>query len=188
VYKIITPVATEPVTTEEVKMQLRLDYADHSEENLLTAIIAAAREHGEDITRRAFATQTLEMLLDRFPYHDYIELDKAPLQSITSVKYKDSAGTETTMTASSAYIADTDQIPGRIVLPYGIQWPSFVSYTVNPIRIRYVAGYTTDLPLIFKQAMLMHIGFMYRNRDIAIPLADLEMVNGIYRSRKARWL
>ena len=156
------------------------------EDDLLTQFITAAREFGEGVTEKAFATQTLEMLLDDFSKEDFIELEMAPLQSVTSIKYKDSASVETTMTATTQYIVDADRDIGRIVLPYGITWPSFVPYTVNPIKIRYITGYTT-LPESFKHALLMHVGFMYKNRDTAIPDADLETVMKIYNRRKASW-
>jgi uncharacterized phiE125 gp8 family phage protein len=158
---------------------------DTAEDTLLASYITAAREYGEDVTRRAFATQTLEMYLDSFPSGD-IELSMPPLQSVTSVKYKDSAGTETTMTATTEYLVDTDSNIGRLVLPYGGCWPSFTAYPVNPIKIRYVAGYTT-LPSMLKNAILLHIGYMYKYRDSGIPAEDMKAVNNLYNMRRAGW-
>jgi len=129
-------------------------------------LITAAREYCEGFTGRALATQTIEAYLDRFPCGG-IELPCAPLQSVTSVKYKDSAGTETTMTANTDYIADDESNIGRIVLPYGKSWPSFTPYSVNPIKIRYVAGYyaSDPIPRSIKQAILLLIGHWYANRE-----------------------
>lgn len=183
-HKVITSPADEPVSVEEVKNHLRID--SENEDVQLIEFITAAREYGEDYTRRAFATQTIEMMMDEFPYTDYIELPAPPLQSVTSVKYKDSAGVETTMTVNNDYIVDTDSDIGRIVLPYGATWPSFTAYSVNPIRIRYQAGYTA-LPSVFKNAMLLHIGLMYKYRDAGIPAEDLKTVNLLYGTRKAGW-
>jgi uncharacterized phiE125 gp8 family phage protein len=159
---------------------------DTAEDTLLASYITAAREYGEDITRRAFATQTIEMLLDEFPAEDYIELSMPPLQSVTSVKYKDSAGTETTMTATTEYLVDTDSNIGRVGLPTGVSWPSFIPYPFNPIKIRYVAGYTT-LPSMLKNAILLHIGYMYKYRDSGIPAEDMKAVNNLYNMRRAGW-
>lgn len=161
------------------------DAATTAEDTLLSSFITAAREYGEDYTRRAFATQTLEMFLDDFPGGD-IEIEMPPLQSVTSVKYKNSAGTETTMTATTQYLVDTDRDIGRLVLPYGVSWPSFVPYPMNPIKIRYEAGYTT-LPKIFKNAMLLHIGLMNKYRDQGIPDDDIKTVKLLYGMRKAGW-
>jgi hypothetical protein len=109
--------------------------------------------------------------------------------SVTSVKYKDSAGVETTMTVNVDYLVDTDSTVGRIVLPYGVNWPLFTEYTVNPIKIRYTAGYAAyALPKTAKQAMLLHIGYFYAHRD-AVEL-DEETDRAIKRLltlHKAGW-
>lgn len=160
--------------------------ATSTEDLLLQSYITAAREHGEDITGRAFATQTLELMLNSFPCND-IEIPMPPLQSVASAKFKDYAGIENTMVLDTDYHVDIDQQPGRLVQPYGMNWPSFTPYPVNPIRIRFVAGYTTDFPKIFKNAMLLHIGFMNKHRDTSIPDDEMKTVNDIYKARKAWW-
>jgi uncharacterized phiE125 gp8 family phage protein len=184
----ITPPATEPVSVDEVKLHLRLDPGDHAEDSLLALFIAAAREHGEDITRLAFATRTLECILDDFPPSTYLELPKPPLASVTSIKYKNADGVEVTMAVDTDYLVDTSRIPGRILTPNYASWPYFVPYANNPIKIRYVAGYASGLPMKFKQAMLLHVGFLYKARDMSITPEEMETVNGIYRSGKTRWL
>jgi len=62
---IVTPPAEEPVTLTEAKNHLRVDLSD--DDSLISALIVAAREHAEAITRRAFITQTLKLSLDAFP-------------------------------------------------------------------------------------------------------------------------
>lgn len=141
---------------------------DAQEDTEIEDLITSAREHCESYTRRALATQTLEAYPDHFPCRNSIELPRAaPLQSITSVKYINSDGEETTMTADTEYITDTDSPVGRIVLPYGKNWPCFTPYSVNPIKIRYAAGYNSEnqIPKSIRQAMLLHIGFFHANRD-----------------------
>lgn len=185
-FKVITPVSTEPVTTAEVKLHLRLT-SDTTEDSLITNLITSAREYCENYTGRALATQTIEMLLDSFSSSS-IELPMPPLQSITSVKYKDSDGAETTMDAAD-YIVDTDSDVGRIVLPYGSSWPSFVPYPANPIRIRYVGGYTTA-PKTIKQAMLLLIGYWYANRDMigSVDPDTAFAVKALLSQYRVRWL
>lgn len=185
--KIISPPATEPITKAEVKTQLRLDQADTSEDALLDSLITAARQYGEDVSRQSIGTQTIELLLDEFPDDDYIEIKRPPLQSVVSIKYKNSAGVETTMTVDIDYIVDIDRMPGRIVLPVGKTWPYATLYSVNPIRIRCTAGYTSDLPQIFKYGMLLHIGYMYKYRDQGIPEIEMAVVNNLYNLRRVSW-
>jgi uncharacterized phiE125 gp8 family phage protein len=140
---------------------------DTTEDDLLTMFIKAARGYCEKVARRAFATQNIEAYLDEFPSANYIELPRPPLQSVTSVKYKDSAGNETTMTVNTDYLVDTDSNIGRIVLPYAGVWPTATLWTVNPITIEYVAGYyaSNPIPDELKAAMLLLIGHLYEHRE-----------------------
>lgn len=137
-----------------------------AEDALLTSLITVAREYCEGYLWRALATQTIEAYPARFPCCNCIELPRPPLQSVTSIQYKDSSGTETTMTEGTDYIVDADSNVGRIVLPNGKLWP-VASYPVNPIKIVYVAGYCKEnpIPLSIKQAMLLLIGHWYANRE-----------------------
>jgi uncharacterized phiE125 gp8 family phage protein len=137
-----------------------------AEDALLTSLITVAREYCEGYLWRALATQTIEAYPARFPCCNCIELPRPPLQSVTSIQYKDSSGTETTMTEGTDYIVDADSNVGRIVLPNGKLWP-VASYPVNPIKIVYVAGYCKEnpIPISIKQAMLLLIGHWYANRE-----------------------
>ncbi len=181
--KVITITAPTvfPVFLPDVKRQLRL--TGTAEDALLDLYVRAATEYYEARTWRAVYHQTLEYLLDAFPAGDTIKLPRAtPLQSITSLKYKDSDGTETTWGASN-YIADTDSTPGQLVLAYNIVWPSFTAYPVHPIRVRYVAGRKIsspfqDAPASLKVPILMLVNGLYENRE-SVVLSDRNAVNQI---------
>jgi len=186
-YKVITPVSTEPLTPTEAKLHLRV--ADTAEDSLIISLMTAAREFCENITGRPFATQTFELILSEFPACGYIELPLPPLQSVESVKYKDYAGTEATLDTSE-YIVDTDSTLGRIQLAYGESWPSFTPYPSNPIRVRFTAGYVV-LPNPLKQAMLLLIGHWYANRETILVGAtskEIEFsVKALISQYKVRW-
>jgi uncharacterized phiE125 gp8 family phage protein len=85
----------EPVSIEEARAHVNVeaDCADFDTE--LNGFIAAARGHAEAITGTAIVTQTVVLRAARFC--DLKRLPIAPLQSITSVKYLDSAGVEQTL-------------------------------------------------------------------------------------------
>lgn len=159
---------------------------DPISDTFLSNIITRAREEAEEITRLAFAPQTLELGLDEFPTEDFIRLPRGPLTSVTSVKTKDSAGSETTLTASTQYLVDTDQVPGRVVLPYNVSWPSNADYPMNPIKIRYVAGYTT-LPQKLKNILLLHIGILFKHRDNPIPAKERQELFSMYKFYRVSW-
>jgi uncharacterized phiE125 gp8 family phage protein len=146
--------------------------ADTTEDDLLTSLIQSAREHVEDITRRALLTQTWYAYLDEFPAdRDFIRLPFGNLQSVTSVKYKDSAGTETTMTVATDYLVETNgEQCGRIVLPYGVSWPSATLWPSNPITIEFVCGWTAaaSIKASIIAALKLILADLWENREGAV--------------------
>lgn len=190
-FKIITAVTVEPLSIDEVKEYLHEDEASTVQDAVIRNMITAAREYCEEYTGRALATQTLEARLDYFPCRDFIDLPRPPLQSVTSVIYTDSAGVATTMAANTAYLVDADSVPGRIVLPYGVSWPTFTAHPVNPIKIRYITGYssTNRIPKTIRQAMLLLIGHWFANREAVGPISkELEFsVRALLTLHRVRW-
>ena len=150
--EIYTAPATEPITLEELKTHLRIDTGTVDDDTLvsleLASILTAATEYVETITRRKLISQTWDYYLDEFPCEDFIKLPYGRLTAVSSVSYKDTAGTETTMTVTTDYIveANKDHI-GRLVLPYGESWPSDTLYPSKPIKIRFVCGWATAAAL-----------------------------------------
>lgn len=161
------------------------------EDTYLSELITAAREYCENFTRRALATQTIEAYLDTFPYDEPILLPKPPLQSVTSVKYKDSDGNETTMTATTEYLVDTDNVIGSLVLPHGDTWPTFSEYPINPIKIEYVCGYYSSFPIpkAIKHAILLLVGHWYAKREpVGTASSDIEAsVHSLLSQYRVGW-
>lgn len=162
--KLITAPATEPVTASEAKSHLRVDTT--ADDTLIGTLITAARQHVENHLRRALITQTWELVMDAFPAGDVIRLPRPPLVSVTSIKYTDVAGSESTF-SSAAYVVDTDSTKGRVVLKSGESWPSDTLAAANGVRVRYVAGYgsAAAVPNPIRQAILLLIGTLYENRE-----------------------
>lgn len=167
--KLITAPTVEPITKIEAKAHLRVTTAD--DDTYIETLIKAARKHIEEaILNRALITQTWEYYLDEFPAENYIEIPYPKLQSITSLKYKDSDGNETTWNSSN-YITDIVSVPGRIVLAYGKSWPSLTLYPSNPITIKFVAGYgdaATTVPEPIIQAILILVAHLYEAREMYV--------------------
>ena len=153
---LFTAPIIEPITLDDVKLHLRVDGTD--EDEYLEGLIKTAREQVETLTQRALLTQTWDYFLDSWPDENYIKLPFGNLVSVTSVKYKDSAGTETTMVVTTAYLVETNGAQcGRIVLPYMVSWPVVTLYPSNPITVRFVCGWTTAelVPFRIKEAIKM---------------------------------
>ena len=138
-----------------------------AEDDLLNAIIYAGIEHIENLTGRKLLTQTWEYYLDEFP-DGSIKIPFGNLQSVTSIKYKDSDGTETTLTENTDYLVECNEDQtGNIVLPYGGSWPTFTAYPSKPITIKFVCGWTTAalVPYAIKAALKLICTDLYENRD-----------------------
>ena len=141
---------------------------DATDDDLLTDIIATARQHVENITRRALLTQTWYYYLDKWPSAKYIKMPLGNLQTTNlSIKWKDTDGTETTLTLTTDYLIETnDEKCGRIVLPYGETWPSGTLYPSNPIKITFQCGWTAaaSIPSVIRTAVKMIGSKLYTSR------------------------
>jgi len=165
---VITGPSVEPVTVDEVKTSTHVSHS--AEDALILSWVKAARRLAEEYQWRAYITQTLELSFDKFPTIP-IELPRAPLQSLTSIKYTDYEGTETTLYETGntdMFIVDTAGDPGRVDLAYGESWPSVTLLSLSPVKVRFVAGYgdsADDVPDNVKDAIMMYCGWRYENRS-----------------------
>ena len=162
--KLITAPATEPVSASEAKSHLRVDTT--ADDTYIGTLITVARQNVESHLRRSLINQTWEVVLDAFPA-GVIRLPKPPLASVTSIKYTDDEGNESTY-SSANYVVDTDTEPGRVVLKSGQTWPAVTLAAANGVRVRYVAGYGaagSNVPQAIRQAILLVIGSLYENRE-----------------------
>ena len=162
--KLITAPAAEPVSASEAKSHMRVDTT--ADDTYIGTLITVARQNVENHLRRALINQTWELVLDDFPAGVF-RLPKPPLVSITSIKYTDEDGNESTF-SSANYLVDTDTEPGRVVLKNGVCWPAVTLKEASAVRVRYVAGYGaagSNVPQAIRQAILLVIGSLYENRE-----------------------
>ena len=158
--RVVTGPTAEPVSLAEARAHCRVDTAN--EDAVLVGLILAARQYAEEITGRAFLTQTLELTLDCFPAWK-IELPRSPVASITSITYLDTAGASDTVTS---YVLDGRSRPPRLTPAYGESWPD-VRATAGCVAIRFVAG-ESDAPEPIRQAILLMVGHWFEHREDAV--------------------
>jgi len=152
----------------EFGTSILVNAATTAEDDDLTDLIKDGREEVEKFTHRAILTQTWDYFLPGWPTANYILLPKGNLASVTSVKWKDTDGTETTLTLTTDYLVETNgELCGKIVLPYGETWPSDTLYPSNPISIRFVCGWTTAalVPREIKRAVKFAAEDFYYHGD-----------------------
>lgn len=138
-------VSAEPVTLAEAKLHLKIDHSD--EDELITALITAAREFCEDYARISIPLQVWRLKLNSVGGVYY--LPRPPVVAIQSVTVDDTEVTEgfRLISERAAYFENTiaSTIPGCVV-------------------IEYQAGYE-NVPAVLKQAILMLIAYLYESRQ-----------------------
>lgn len=150
------------VSLAEAKAHLRVDYDD--EDSLITALIAAASEWCEAFTRQVFIDREFEWRLgaletsQRFP--------RSPALTLVSVKYLDEAEVEQTLD-SSFYHFVQDNYSGSLQLAAEQSWPA-TAVRDDAWRIRFIAGFGSAIPTSVKQACLLVIGELFKNRELSV--------------------
>lgn len=138
---LITTVAPigDPITLAEAKNHLHVD--DTNSDIRITGLIAAATLNAEHVLKRALMTRTYVLRLDAFPAGDIL-LPNAPVRSITSIQYVDTAG-DTQTWSSTLWASDLYSEPARIRPAYGEVYPS-TREQMNAVTVTYKAGYATQ--------------------------------------------
>lgn len=152
------------------------------QEGKLLRNIKTARQDCEAYTERQLITATWTLKLDTWYEPGFFVLTRVgtalmiprpPLQSVTSVKYRDATGVQVTW-ASESYLVDAPQGPrarkGRIAPVFGTNWP--VAQTVpEAIEIEFKAGYgdaPSDIPEPLVDGIIARCLEMYELRGNAI--------------------
>lgn len=191
---ITTPPEAEPLLLTLVKEMLRIDAGDTSQDNYLNLLISNARESAETFQSRGLITQTITEYYDHFPgvhfpyellyagivgaglphyagrhnrhRHDYLELSRSPLKTLTSVNFKDENGVDQVL-AEDQYVLNDKQDPAQISRANGVVcWPRTLC-EVNSVWAIYVVGYSDDgslVPAATMNAMLRMIADWDANR------------------------
>lgn len=164
--QVVTQSTITPWLLGDAKDHLRVTHND--DDGYIQLLTLAVRNAAEQITRRALFTQTIRIYADSFEC-DCIELPRPMLQSVTSVKYYDTAGVLQTMDTDD-YQVDVNSTPGRICPVLGTVWPSTQDKKLSAVIIEYVAGWAHrgDLPFDLRQAMLIHMEHLYDMREAVV--------------------
>lgn len=160
-----------PLSLAELKTHLVVD-ADFSDDDpLINGQAQAAMDQVENFTRRALMTQTWQLNLDRFPgLREPIFLPRPPLQTVTSITYIDCNGVVQILTSSN-YKVDAISEPARVVPVFEECWPD-TREEIAAVTVTYDAGYpdAASVPDAIKQALLLLLGSMYRDREDSAPV------------------
>lgn len=183
VLEVLTAPDVEPVSLEEAKLHLKVEVDE--DDDLVTGMIAAARQWAEGFLNRAIITQELRLSLPCFPGGadlervtqqlgagfpgGVIELPMPRLQSVDEVAYIDLDGAGQTLAeGAEGYQVDLRSVPGRLAPAYNRSWPSTRAGVFNAVSITYTAGYgdaADDVPQCVRRGILIVVGGLHENRQ-----------------------
>lgn len=187
-----------PITLEDAYHHLRIDTftSDDSPPDSPPAIVSgddywlenigipAAVQWAEEYMGKALASQTLELVGTTFPA-EYFEFQIGPVQEVLSVVYFDEDDVEQTMDPLE-YQLNTDTVPARLQLAYGVDaWPT-ARNSFESVRVRYVAGYTPtgnsptsgNITNNARIGILLILGHLYENREDTTALNLMQIPTG----------
>lgn len=158
--------STEPLTVAEAKLHLRVDIS--TDDTYIGDLITSARMWCEEYCQRSFVQHTYRADLPYFA--DVMELPLGPVQSISSIKYYDTASPNALQTLSTnVYALNHDTVTRND----GQSWES-VAYRNDAVQITFVTGWQDTsspqgtgaaVPRPVVQAMRLLIGDAYENRE-----------------------
>lgn len=158
--------AEQPVTIEDVKARLRVDFDD--DDQVIAKLIAGAvaRIDGPDGIGVAMMQQTWRKSMDCFPCT--IRLPGWPVKDVTSITYVDQDGTTQTL-APAAYRVDYDSEPVRIEPAYGTSWP-VTRAVAGAVKVEYQLGEASadNVPADLIDAVCMLVAHRYENREAVL--------------------
>lgn len=193
---LVTPPAIAPVSLQEAKAHLRVDFPDengvippHEDDTLITGLIEAAVSHLDGwtgILGRCLVEQEWRQDFDRFAR--CLPLPLGPVLQIKSVTWRTPDGTLSTI-ATSHYSLVTDA-GGQSMVRFKNEheFPAGPLHESRAVAVTYVAGYETipevpgeegppvvdavpaqsTVPAALKAAILLMVGNWYENRDAVI--------------------
>ena len=159
---LVTAPTTEPVGAAELRTHLRITTND--QDVYLRELITLARTHLEQITWRAFCTQTWDYWFNDFNDAP-LKIPRPPLSSITYVKYYDIDGTLQTLSTDTWENAERNEY-GIVRLKYNQSWSTLQGHP-DDVTIRAVCGYgdAGDVPPNLKHAIKLLAGHWFENRE-----------------------
>jgi uncharacterized phiE125 gp8 family phage protein len=157
---LVTPPAAEPVTLAELKDYLRI--SSTSEDDLLTTLIATARETVEKLTGTALITQTWRLFLDDWPANGLVRIARYPVAHIGSVTAYDPDGNATVLDANDTFL-DASSRPARLYLAA----QATALRPLNGLEVDFVAGFGdsgADVPDGLRHAIRVLVAHWYEFR------------------------
>ncbi|MGD9656566.1 MAG: hypothetical protein AB7U61_02840 [Methylocystis sp.] len=185
---LIEAPAIEPVSLADAKSWLREDGAD--EDQLIQALIVAARMTLEAYARRFFITQSWRLVFDCWPdsvaSKSTLYIPFAPFEAVIAIRVFDANGVAQTLVAPT-YRAPASNDGGRISFTTA---PPAAGRATDGIEIDFNVGYGAlagDVPQPLRHAILALVAHWREHRgddgDDALPKAVAQLAAPFRRER-----
>jgi uncharacterized phiE125 gp8 family phage protein len=162
---LLTVPTAEPLALDDVRAFLRVDA--HDDDELIAALVAAARLAVEAQTRRALIAQGWRLTLDCWPADGRIPVRPGPLCALTAARVYD--------LANNSYPLDVQHfVPDAgacelVVMPWTLMQPTRIAAGIElDVTVGY-GGAAEDVPEPLRQAMRILIAHWYENRGLVVP-------------------
>lgn len=194
-YRVTVEPAVLPIELATVKSYLKIPVLNTTDDALLTVLMGAATTFAEGYTKRDFITRTYETFRDFFPrwcqsegYYTCgsvpgffsnlssvvggnlgFELQRSPLQSVTSVEYL--VSNVLTAVASTVFYNTIEEDYSEILTLADQEWPDDADRRLQTITVTFLTGFgdtAADMPDWVTTGLLQHIAMMYENRGDCI--------------------
>ena len=163
---IVNGPAIEPVALADMKQWLKLETSD--DDDVVGALITAARLMVEAQIRRMLITQTWRLIYDCWPNARLIRIPLAPFQSLAAMRVYDANGAAQTVSTSLYYV---DAAPDAARIIFGAP-PPVPGQAAAGIEIDVIVGYgatAAAVPEPLRQAIRRLVTDWYENRGDAGP-------------------
>ena len=157
---IVTGPTGTAITLAEAKAHLNLDFSE--DDPLVNAYVEAATKAVEQYIGSPLRTETHKYHFAQWEL--VLILNDARIQSITNVKYFDTAGDEQTVTPGGNYATDLVSIQRKVIFFPSASLPTVSEVLAFPISVTVVTGFTT-LPENVKLAVKTLVATYYTHRE-----------------------
>lgn len=176
--ELVTPPAFEPVELDEVREQVEVYIED--DDLLLGRKVTSAIDYLQENRGRQFAAATFDVRVAAW-WSGLLRLPRAPLASVTSVKYYDQAGVLQTLAADQYVVNTPYKQAGSIELLLRTFNYQPLDRRQFPIVVRFVAGRASAelVSATAKEAIYLMVTHLYQNRaaEIVVPQAIESMLD-----------
>lgn len=180
--RTVTKADADPVSLDEAKRHLRVDFTDDDE--LITAFVSAATLQAQGLTQRRFVTQTVEWVLDCWRPRICLPVAPVVAAGVKSIRYVDWT-TQTQQTLDPAeYVVQTERDSVAIIPKFATIWPIVFPYSPEPVVVQFEVGVVpAEVPANIKAAIKLIVAHLYENRQSVVVDASrvqaIELPQGV---------